>query len=272
MPLKIEDEKYFAVCELSASDRVIVRLNETGNISGELPEYLSDPNSILLTIADVNRDEAVNLTWDYDKKYYTVDPKIFVPRPGQQYRLKGLSNYNANEIDPVVSVPNYIGLDSISGSYLGEESVDGVYYNVYSFATRLPEGQYGKLSFFEISPKLPSGNGEIKYVFDENHDAYKPLNHKSGFLVDYSRTINGKLSWKMRIPKKYEFNTLNFMVGNVDKTYYYYNKYRSDALSTSVNTTYVSPIIIGDGLNVVTSMAYMSFSGLAVTEVKSVIR
>jgi hypothetical protein len=263
LPLRIEDEKYFAVCELKSNDRIIVRLNQSGNVSGELPDFINDPNSIKLTISEGFSDFAVNLVWDYDSQYYTCDPNSLVPKAGQFYTLKGLANYEAKETDPIVTMPNYPNLDSINATLVGTELIDGVSHNVYSFKTKISISVNKKGSFLHITPVV-DGLSKVQYSFDVQHSAYKSLKHTDGFLVDYSRTKNGILAWTMKVPSDQQLKKVKINIANVDKTYYYYNAYRTDILS-SVNSSYVSPVIIGDGLNVITSKAYASYSGNTVS-------
>jgi hypothetical protein len=255
IPLGLEDEKIFAACELKANERVIVYASESGNIFGENPEYLGDPKSLRLTLSiGVNSDNGRDLVYDYDGKYYTIDPKEFVPLQGVTYTLRGLSNVGAGELDSKIVMPYAPDIDSTTARLINDPSGTDKQYIEVSIV--LQNIKY-KEEFFYVDPKLTTGAIVSHY---EDVQAYKPLKHKSGFLVDATRIKNNTIKFLVGTDDFSKIKTFPVSIASMSSQTYYYTKYVSDNV-TSVNSTYVRPAIVGDAFNISTSKAFGVFGG-----------
>jgi hypothetical protein len=258
--LPLADEKYFVVCELRAQDRVIATASNSGNIVGELPDKLENPDTLRMTIATGTNDDAYALVYDKKFDFYTIEPSYFTPTAGQSYFLKGLANSKNKEVDPQIVVPTYIYIDSVRTLRLPKiegDPKESVQIEVYFNRPRTQE------SFFYVNPVV-KGAKSVTPKFDVNIAAYKRLLHKPGFLVDYSRLDANMITVTLEIESNQSVEDVTLELSNTTDSYYYYHKYRSDSFESN-SATYISPTIAGKAINVRTAKALCNFSGIAPT-------
>jgi hypothetical protein len=251
--LEDEDKKFFAVCELRAGEPVRATVKNTGNTGDLSPLDLHKPDSLKMTLGIGNTDEARDFVYQPRTKDFGIDPK-FVPQAGVSYRLAGLSNFKIGEPDATLVMPVPVVVSEAKAQIA--ESTDKfktIEVNIrVAPPTTLP-------AFFYLEPKVAGKNIETEFVKDIT--AYKPLNHKDGFLVDHSRIKNNTIKLHLIIPANQDVKTIESEISNVTPTYYYYNIYKSDLVSP-VNSTSIVPTIVGDAFNIRSSTTYGSFSAI----------
>ncbi len=256
VPLQIEDQRVFAVCELKAYEQVSVYANNTGNTTGELPYQLQNPEDLKMSIIEGTKDNPNDLIYDYDARLYGIDKVKFVPKPGLSYRWTGLTNLN--EPDPQLVMPQPVAIDSAKAT-LVSESADN---KIIELVIKVPKFLRDE-TFFHIDPKVV-GSTAISAKFIDNVGACKTLLHRSGFLVDYSRVKNGEIMVTLEVTTQKPFQEILIELNNTTSSYYYYNKYKSDNVA-STNTAYVIPTISGDALNIFNSKTVGCFSAATST-------
>jgi hypothetical protein len=214
-----------------------------------LPEDLSDPNSLKLAISEGSIDNDFPLVYDFDGKYYTMEPGKLVPKQGESYVLRGLANNKGGETDVRIVMPIAPAVDSVMAKRILDPF--GTDKQVIEVSIQLSYIKY-KESFFCVEPKLTKGTA---YSFIDDVQAYKSLKHKNGFVVDAARIKDNTI--KFLIDDVEDLKSINLEISSLTSVGY---KYVSDNV-TDVSTSNPRPAISGDAFNITTSKAYGSFSG-----------
>lgn len=237
-------EVLYIECDLFAHKDIEAVVYVAGRVDGRDPKLIEN-DTVTFSLGIWGKDVSYNFVKDELNKdrYYIPKGRVNL-NPGERYILRGIGNYT-NFIAPSLVYPDPLKVDSAKITYIGKKLNGKVLNNVYTCEMSINKLQNND-AYFLITPKLPNGNVLSHCVFDKDFHAFKPLNHMSGFLVDYFRVSDRTLNFEIHVEESIQVNEMTFELSNVTKSFYYYNYYLSNLGQSSDVLNPNHPIAYGD--------------------------
>lgn len=255
VPTEVE-RKLFLVCELNVGNDVVANVMYAGNTSG-LPNEPILKDTFLFFIAEGQKDKSYKLSYNPRDKNYGISKGDINLIPGESYKFRGVS-LNANNSEPTIVIPSTVLIDGeMSAIKIDRKLVDGRYVTTIKCNVNI-DNSVNEASYFYIEPILPLTSNFV-CKFEKDFQAYKPLKHKKGFLVDYQRIKDRNLEFYLELNEELPSTLLDIQIANVTQSYYKYNYYYSNA-SENVGQTLDNQAIAN--FNVFTEKAFGTFSAI----------
>lgn len=253
---KDDNRKLFVVCELNVGNDIIANVSYAGNTSGTT----NDPiliDSFDFFISEGIKDFGVKFNYNGRDKNYKIAKDSLKLIPGEKYKFRGVS-LNADYNEPNIVIPASVSIDGeMSAIAKDRKLVNGKYVTTIKVNATIGNVM-DEDSYFYIEPIL-STDASFVCKFDKDFEAFKPLKHKKGFLVDYKRITQKSLEFYLEVNETIPSTLLNLQVANVTPSFYKYNYYYSNASEQNGQIPDNQAIA---SFNIYTDKAFGSFSAL----------
>ncbi len=251
IPASNEEKKLFVICEMNVGDTVIADISYFGKIGGSPSVPLENFDDYTFAIAEGETDLAFNFSYNPRTVNYFIENTRLQLKSGVRYKFRGIGS-NSNFTDPTIAIPNALVLGDAKLSIVDSTELDGKFITKVKCNIKV-DTKYGEETYFYIAPIATNS----KVFFSKDFQAYKQLNHKPGFLVDYNRITNDELEFFLEVTDAIKTKYIQIEYGNVTPSFYHFNQYYSN-LITGLDFETSHPAIAG--LNIKTEIAYGTFS------------
>ncbi|MBK9736039.1 MAG: DUF4249 family protein [Saprospiraceae bacterium] len=250
--------KLFVLCELKAGERITANVSISGDANGTLPKFLNNMDSLRFSLSEGESDENFSFTPDNEEKNYFIDPSQLRIKIAQKYKFKGVNEFSSGELEPQIIVPQTIVIDSFIINKKMTENEAGKVKTFLDCTIKIKSPE-SLPAYFYIIPTTENGTIWKVEEFRINQGAYKRMEHRDGFLVDYSRISNDQINLVLSVTETTPTKGGHIEFNNVTESFYRFNAYKTNVLiSEGVNPPIAS-------FNIMTSRAYGTFSALAGT-------
>ncbi|MBK8668742.1 MAG: hypothetical protein IPN89_04450 [Saprospiraceae bacterium] len=259
LPIPSVDEgmKLFVVCEMQMGENVNAKISYTGNANGTQPQMLMMPDTFNFSIAEGEKDFGVPFRYNARDTSFNIDKNNLSIKVGEKYKFRGVGS-NTNTSEPYLTVPESLQVDSLTIKNVKSGIVSGMHFTEVSCEISFKKPSTTK-SYFYLVPKNEHGMIWEVSAFDQDHNAFKKLKNRDGFLVDYSRLESDVIKLTLTLSEPLDYKYLDFNVFNVTESFYRYNHFISNTYTDPGQSSENQAIA---AFNIRTPKAYGSFSAL----------
>lgn len=249
-----DERKLFVICEMNPGQDIVAEILILGNLKGRPTQPIPKKDTLgleYLSLVEGDVDFGIEFEYSKETSLFSISKKRQDLKIGIPYKLRGI---NVDEFGktPTVAIPGTVKIDSVYAT----KQIDNT-YKLHIFVSKY----ILKDEYYYIKIKDEAGN-ILKPTFNKNFDAYKPLSHKPGFLVDGKRIEDGVLEIMVENTNPSDLKNIKLEMANVTSSFYEFNYFYSNVFENP--TLLNNPPIAA--FNIRTKTALGSFSALNTSE------